>query len=323
MTAEGKSVVFISHKLSEVIKIAGRITVLRKGKVTASGLKPSETTRSDLARLMVGRPVLFRIEREEQDAGELMLSVQGVSADNDKGLPALRNVSLQVRAGEILGIAGVAGNGQRELVEVITGLRAVTGGRILLGPHDVTNKPPRRAINLGLSHVPEDRLHTGLIANMTVSDNLILKGYRHPPLSRLGFLLQRVIARFADRLIREFQIITPSRDTQMKSLSGGNLQKALLAREISTKPKVMIAMQPTRGLDVGAIEEVLQLLLELRSLGAAILLVSEELEEITSLSDRIAVIYEGRIMGIMPGEEADVQEIGLMMAGSEVEKRET
>ncbi len=316
MVAEGKSVVFISHKLGEVMAIADRITVLRKGRVTAAGLKPSETTRADLARLMVGRPVLFRIEREAQEPGEVILNIDGLSADDDKGLPALRAVSLQVRSGEILGLAGVAGNGQRELAEVITGLRPATGGRIRLGRHQLTNRPPRRAINLGLSHVPEDRLHTGLIANLTVSDNLILKGYRHRPLSRLGFLLPKAVARFADRLIQEYQIATPGRDTQMKSLSGGNLQKALLAREISAGPKAMIAMQPTRGLDVGAIEAVHRLLLDLRSAGAAILLVSEELDEITSLSDRIAVIYEGRIMGILPGEEAEVEEIGLMMAGT-------
>ncbi len=317
MVAEGKSIVFISHKLGEVMEIADRITVLRKGQVTALGLQPSETTRADLARLMVGRAVLFRIEREAQEAGDALLTVEGVSADNDKGLPALRNVSFQVRSGEILGVAGVAGNGQRELAEVITGLRPATGGRVFLGSHNVTNRSPHRAIDLGLSHIPEDRMHTGLIANLTVSDNLILKDYRHPPLSRLGLLLRKAIARFADRLIREFKIDTPGRDTPMKSLSGGNLQKALLAREMATKPKVMIAMQPTRGLDVGAIEAVHKLLLESRRSGAAILLASEELDEITSLSDRIAVIYEGRIMGILPAEQADVAQIGLMMAGTE------
>ncbi len=323
MAAEGKSVVFISHKLGEVMQIADRITVLRKGQVTASGLKPAETSRAELARLMVGRPVLFYIEREAQEPGEVLLTVENLSADNDKGLPALRNVSFQIRAGEILGLAGVAGNGQRELVEVITGLRRATGGSVRLGNCDLTNKPPRYAIDRGLSHIPEDRLHTGLIANMTVSDNLILKDYRRPPLSRLGFLIKQAVVRFVDRLIRQFEIATPGHDTQIKSLSGGNLQRALLAREISARPKVMIAMQPTRGLDVGAIEGVHRLLLDLRRSGTAILLVSEELDEITSLSDRIAVIYEGRIMGIVPGDQADVQEIGLMMAGTAVEKRET
>lgn len=316
MAGEGKALIFISHKLGEVLDIADRITVLRKGRASASGLRPNETTRADLARLMVGRPVLFRIEREAQESGEVMLAIDGASADNDKGLPALRKVSLEVRAGEILGLAGVAGNGQRELAEVITGLRPATSGRILVGDKEVTNKPPRRGIDLGLSHVPEDRLHVGLIGNMTVCDNLILKQYRHPPLSQMGFLVSKAICSFSDRLIEEFEIATPSRETQIKSLSGGNLQKALLAREMSAQPRVMIAMQPTRGLDVGAIEAVHKLLLELRRAGAAILLVSEELDEITSLSDRIAVIYEGRIMGILPGETADVNEIGLMMAGT-------
>ncbi len=319
MAAEGKAIIFISHKLGEVLEIADRITVLRKGRVSASGLRPEETTRADLARLMVGRPVLFRIEREAQEAGDVLLTIDEISAQNDKGLPALRNISLQVRAGEILGLAGVAGNGQRELAEVITGLRRVTSGRVLVGNQDLTNRPPRRGINLGLSHVPEDRLHVGLIGNMTVCDNLILKRYRRSPLSRLGFLVPKAISSFADRLIQEFDIATPSRETQMKSLSGGNLQKALLAREMSAEPRVMIAMQPTRGLDVGAIEAVHRLLLELRRSGAAVLLVSEELDEITSLSDRIAVIYEGHIMGILPGETADVEEIGLMMAGTAAE----
>ncbi|HSJ52347.1 MAG TPA: ABC transporter ATP-binding protein [Anaerolineae bacterium] len=318
MAAEGKSVILISHKLTEVLNIADRITVLRKGRVTASGIRPADTNRAGLARLMVDRPVLFALEREAQAPGEAVLVVDDLSAQNDKGLPALRGISFEVRAGEVLGLAGVAGNGQRELAEVITGLRPATGGRILLNNQNVTNKPPRRSLDLGLSHVPEDRVHVGLIANMAVSDNLILKGYRRPPLSRLGFLVKKAIARFAGRLIEDYQIDTPGPASQMKGLSGGNLQKALLAREISHAPRAMIAMQPTRGLDVGAIEAVHRLLLDLRRSGAAILLVSEELDEITSLSDRIAVIYEGQIMGTMPGEDADVEKIGLMMAGTAV-----
>jgi general nucleoside transport system ATP-binding protein len=318
MAAEGKSVILISHKLTEVLGIADRITVLRKGRVTASGLRPAETSRADLARLMVDRPVLFALEREAQEPGEPVLVVEDLSAQSDKGLPALRDISFEVRSGEVLGLAGVAGNGQRELAEVITGLRPATGGRVLLNGRNVTNKPPRRSLDLGLSHVPEDRVHVGLIANMSVSDNLILKDYRRPPLSQLGFLVKKAIALFAGRLIQEYQIDTPGPASQMKGLSGGNLQKALLAREISGAPKAMIAMQPTRGLDVGAIEAVHKLILDLRRAGAAILLVSEELDEVTSLSDRIAVIYEGRIMGSMPTDEANVEKIGLMMAGTAV-----
>ncbi len=316
MAAEGKSVILISHKLTEVLGIADRITVLRKGRVTASGIRPAETSRAGLARLMVDRAVLFALEREAQEPGEEVLVVKDLSAQNDKGLPSLQGISFHVRAGEVLGLAGVAGNGQRELAEVITGLRPATGGRVLLNGQNVTNCSPRRSLNLGLSHVPEDRVHVGLISNMTVSDNLILKDYRRPPLSRMGFLIKQAIARFAGRLIEDYQIDTPGPETQMKGLSGGNLQKALLAREISGAPRAMIAMQPTRGLDVGAIEAVHRLLMDLRKSGAAILLVSEELDEITSLSDRIAVIYEGRIMGTMPAEDADLEKIGLMMAGT-------
>jgi simple sugar transport system ATP-binding protein len=216
-------------------------------------------------------------------------------------------------------VAGVAGNGQRELAEVITGLRPAATGRILLDEHEITNKRPRWAIDLGLSHIPEDRMHTGLIANMSVSDNLILKDYRHHPLSRLGFLIQRALQRFADRLIGEFEIATPSRDTLVKGLSGGNLQKAILAREITAGGDLMVAVHPTRGLDIGATEWVQRRLLEQRQKGAAILLISEDLDELLSVNDRIAVIYEGHIMAIVPAQEADVEEIGLMMAGTAVE----
>jgi simple sugar transport system ATP-binding protein len=322
MVSEGKTVIFITHKLDEVMAFADRVTVLRRGK-TVSTLTTSETTKRDLACEMVGREVVFRIDRSEYDTpsevksqAKPVLVIENLSALNDKALPALSDVSLTLNQFEILGIAGVAGNGQRELAEVITGLRKATSGRILLGPHDLTNRSPRRSIDLGLSHVPEDRMHTGLIANMTVSGNLILKDYRHPPLARVGFLIEKAIARFSDRLIREFEIATPSRDTQIKSLSGGNLQKALLAREITAGGDLMVAVHPTRGLDVGATEWVQRKLLEQRQKGAAILLISEDLDELLAVSDRIAVIYEGLIMGIVPAHDAQVEEIGLMMAGA-------
>ncbi|MCP4519678.1 MAG: ATP-binding cassette domain-containing protein, partial [Delftia sp.] len=233
-------------------------------------------------------------------------------ARNDKRLPALRDVSLTLHQHEILGIAGVSGNGQRELAEVITGRRAATGGQGLISQHDVTSKPPRYAIELGLSHVPEDRMHTGLVANMTVGDNLILKNYRSPPLSRWGFLAQQAISRFSERLIKEFEIATPSRNTLIKGLSGGNLQKAILAREVTAGGDLMVAIHPTRGLDVGATRWVQRKLLEQRQQGAAILLISGDLDELLAVSDRIAVMYEGRIMGIVPIADAYVEEIGLM-----------
>jgi simple sugar transport system ATP-binding protein len=317
MIDEGKSLVFISHKLGEVMEIADRITVLRKGRVTASGLEPAKTSAADLARLMVGRPVLFRVEREMQEAGEAVLTVEDVSADNDKGLPALRNVSFQVRAGEILGIAGVAGNGQRELAEVITGLRKCTSGRVLVRGQKVSNQPARRAIDQGVAHVPQDRKEMGTAPNLSITTNLILKSYRSPPIARGPAVDYPAARKHAQKLKHEYDIIAPSVDTSVRYLSGGNLQRVILAREISAGPGLMVAMQPTRGLDVGAIEGVHQLLLDLRREGTAIVLVSEELDEITSLSDRIAVIYEGEIVGEVSGEvsDEDRERIGLMMTG--------
>jgi ABC-type uncharacterized transport system ATPase subunit len=317
MVAEGKSIVFISHKLREVMAIADRITVLRKGRVTAAGVQPAETTTADLARLMVGRPVLFRLEREVQEPGENVLVVEEVSADNDKGLPALRKVSLQVRAGEILGIAGVAGNGQRELADVITGLRRCTGGRVLVHGQVVSNQPARQAIDEGVAHIPQDRKETGTAPNLSITNNLILKSYRHPPIARGSAVDYAAARQHAEGLKDQYEIIAPSVDTSVRYLSGGNLQRVILAREISAGPGLMIAMQPTRGLDVGAIEGVQRLLLELRRSGTAVLLVSEELDEITALSDRIAVLYEGQIVGELTGEvsDEDRERIGLMMTG--------
>jgi simple sugar transport system ATP-binding protein len=322
MATEGTTIIFITHKLDEVMGFSDRVTVLRRGQ-TVTNLETARTNKQELARVMVGREVVFRIDRsgyaepgEATAEAQPMLVMENLCALDDKGLPALQDVSLTVCQHEILGVAGVAGNGQRELAEVITGMRKATGGQVRLGPHDVTNRQPRRAIDLGLSHVPEDRMHTGLVANMSVSDNLILKGYRRPPLARLGFLIQKAIANFVDRLIRDFEISTPSRDAEMKGLSGGNLQKALLAREITAGGGVLVAVHPTRGLDIGATEWVQRTLLEQRQKGAAILLISEDLDELLAVGDRIAVIYEGRIMGIVPAKEADVVEIGLMMAGT-------
>ena len=317
MVAEGKSVVFISHKLGEVMEIADRITVLRKGWVTAAGLKPSETSPSELARLMVGRSVLFHIEREVQTAGEVVLSVEHVSADNDRGLPALRDISFQVRSGEILGIAGVAGNGQPELAEVITGLRKCTGGRVSIRGEDISNRPARVAIDRGVAHIPEDRKEMGTAPNLSITNNLILKAYRKPPIARGAAIDFAKAQERAQELKDEYEIMAPSVHTSVRYLSGGNLQRVILAREISAGPGLMIAMQPTRGLDVGAIEGVQRLLLDLRQSGTAVLLVSEELDEIIALADRIAVLYEGQIVGEFTGiaDDEERERIGLMMTG--------
>ncbi len=315
MADEGHSVIFISHKLEEVLAISDRITVLRKGKVVAT-VETAKTHQAELARLMVGREVLFQMEKQEVRKGKAVLEVINLRAQNDKGLPALRGISLSVQAGEILGIAGVAGNGQRELAEVITGLRPATGGQVLICNSDLTNCSPRQVIEQGVGHIPEDRLGTGLIPNLAVSDNVVLKQYRQPPISSGPFLNQATINGFTDNLIALYDIQTPSRSTAVKLLSGGNLQKTIIGREITTQPLLMVAVHPSRGLDVGATESVRKMLLEQRERSAAILLISEDLDELLQLADRIAVMYEGEIMGIVPAEETNLEDISLMMAGS-------
>ncbi len=294
MTAAGRSVVFISHKLGEVLAISDRITVMRAGKVTASSVDPTGATRADLARLMVGRSVLEVLDRAPVDRGRVVLSVRGVSAENDRGLPALRDVSLDVHAGEIVGIAAVAGNGQAELAEAITGLRACTG-RIEIDGKDVANRPAREAIGAGVGHVPEDRAGVGSAPSLSIVDNLIMKRYKDEPVSSGWFMDDTAARSMATRLTAAYAVSAPSIDTPVRILSGGNLQRVILAREIDAAPALLVAVQPTRGLDVGAIEGIHQTLLELRAGGTAILLISEELEELLTLADRIAVMYEGRI----------------------------
>ncbi|MBL7182857.1 MAG: ABC transporter ATP-binding protein [Anaerolineae bacterium] len=318
MASEGKAVIFISHKLGEVMAISDLITVLRSGRVMAT-VEAGQTTKEELARMMVGREVLFHVEKTPVEPGEVVLEVRNLEALNDKGLLALKNVSFTIHQGEILGIAGVAGNGQRELAEVITGLRKTTEGRVFIAGCDLTNCSPRRVIREQVSHVPGDRLGMGLVPNLAVSDNVILKSYREPPLARGPFLDRSSIARFAARLIEAFSIVTPSQETPVKLLSGGNLQRTILAREISVAPRLMVAVHPTRGLDIGATESVRNLLLKQREEGAAILLISEDLDELLTVSDRVAVMYEGEIMGVVDAEDADIEEIGLMMAGTEVQ----
>ncbi len=315
---QGKAVIFITHKLKEVFAIASRVTVLREGRVIGT-TTPQETNEAELAKMMVGREVLFRIEKKPAEKGELILELRDLQALNDKGLPALKKVCFSIQAGEILGIAGVAGNGQRQLAEAITGLRRATGGQVLIGGQDVTNCSPYRVIEEGVGHVPGDRLGMGLVPNLAVSDNIILKGYRKPPLARGPFLDRLSINNFVQRLIETFSIATPSQETPVKLLSGGNLQRTILAREIGASLSLMVAVHPTRGLDIGATESVRNILLQQRQEGAAILLISEDLDEVMALSDRIAVIYEGEIMDIVPAEEAHVEDIGLLMAGAKKE----
>ncbi len=318
MVATGKSIVFISHKLHEITSISNRVTVLRKGKVTSQGVSMEGVTRADLARLMVGRDVVFSIDKKPCSAGATVLSVEDVYAENDKGLPSLRGVSLNVRSGEIVGLAGVAGNGQSELSEVIAGLRQAGRGKIIVQGEDITNQSISKTIKSGVSLVPEDRTKVGTAPNLSMTDNVIMKKYKSTPIAR-GWMVNAVAADvFAQNLKDAYDIMTPSIQTSVRLLSGGNLQKVILAREISSQPVLMVAVQPTRGLDVGAIEGVQRLLLAQRENCAAILLISEELEELLALSDRIYVIYEGKIMGEVT--DGDLEKIGLMMTGTTLDQ---
>jgi simple sugar transport system ATP-binding protein len=318
MTTRGHTIVFISHKLDEVASIADRVTVLRRGVVTAAGIPTKETTKAQLAKLMVGRDVLFLVDKKKSKPGDVVLSVKNVCADNDRGLPGLRGVSLQVRAGEILGIAGVAGNGQRELAEVLTGLRTPTSGKIMFGNAPLDSHTNWMEMGQQLAHIPEDRAAVGSVPALSVAENLILKGYNRTPFSTPWSINYSAVHENGVRLVDKYKISTPNVDTPVRMLSGGNLQKVILARETSGQPKLMIAVHPTRGLDVGAIEGIHKLLIELRDQGTAILLISEELDELFSLGDRIAVMYEGQIVGETSPERTNIDAIGLMMAGEKV-----
>ncbi len=314
MTAEGYTVIFITHKLEEVIAASDRVTVMRHGKSIAT-LETAKTTKRELAQLMVGRDVLFQIDKQPLQAADVTLKVEGLNVWSDKNLPAVVDFGLEVRAGEIFGIAGVSGNGQRELVEAIAGLRPISSGRIFVNGADITTATPRARIAHGVGLVPGERW-MALIPNMSIADNMILKNYTRPPIGRGPFLDQEAINAYTDQLIEEYTILTPDRHTPIKRLSGGNIQRALLAREISEKPALLIVAQPTSGLDVGATETIWQLLLAERERGAAILLISDNLKETLSLSDRAAVIFEGQKMGQFSAKEADMEQISLMMAGA-------
>jgi ABC-type uncharacterized transport system ATPase subunit len=314
MTKDGHAIIFISHKLHEVLDICDRVTVLRDGKRVDS-CDIEGCTKADLARMMVGREVTMKPYRVELQPGEARLVLKNLHALSDRETPALRGVDLAMHSGEILGLAGVSGNGQRELAEVITGLRPLTDGQVFLEGEDVSGLKPGPRTERGRAYIPEERMKDGMIQDFSVAENIILRDHDRAPFSRNGFLLLRIIAQFADKLIQAFQVKTPSRETPAKSLSGGNIQKVVLARELSRQPRVLIAAQPTRGVDIGATEYVHAQLLEQREKGTAILLISEDLDEVMALSDRIAVIYEGQIMGIVDGAEATPEQLGLLMAG--------
>ena len=325
MVAQGKSVIFISHKLQEVTAIADRVSVLRRGVATASGVESKGVTRQELARLMVGREVVFFVNKKPNKPGDVILDVKDVHAENDKGLASLRGLSLNVRAGEIVGLAGVAGNGQIELSQVIAGLRKCTRGEVTLNGDKVSNRDTLYGIEHGMSYVPEDRTHVGSAPNLSITDNVIMKNYRKAPISNGSLLDMTAAKKFANELRQAYDIIVPSVDIPVRLLSGGNLQRVILAREISGRPNFMVAVQPTRGLDVGAIEGVHRLLLTQREAGAAVLLISEELEELLALSDRVYVIYEGKIMGEVKvgageSEQSQIEAIGLMMTGTPLDQ---
>jgi simple sugar transport system ATP-binding protein len=313
LTRQGKSIIFISHKLNEVLAIADRITVLRRGKVVRT-LPAAGATEEALAELMVGRRVLLEVEKGPAEVRDPLLSIRDLHVRDDRGIEKVRGVSFEVRGGEILGIAGVDGNGQTELIDAISGLRPAESGTVVVAGEDVTRRSVHRHFEVGIGHIPEDRQHRGLVLDFTIAENLALHDFRSPPDSRFGWLSPGSMLARAGRLIKEFDVRGGGAKTTAGSLSGGNQQKVILARELDRNPRVLIAAQPTRGLDVGAIEFVHRRLIEERDEGRAILLVSLELEEVLSMCDRILVIFEGRIVGEFP-PTATEEELGVAMTG--------
>jgi ABC-type uncharacterized transport system ATPase subunit len=317
IAAEGRTVIFISHKLEEIRSVADRVTVLRGGSVVAAGVEMGSMSARDLARLMVGDDLPATTSTERHVAGgEPRLRLEGISTVDERGLLALKQVDLNVGVGEILGIAGVAGNGQRELAQVVCGLRSPTTGHVRLDGADVTGVGARAMTHLGIAHIPEDRLGEGLVGNLPLVDNAVLKSYDRTPLAWGPFLVWQRAVRFTQSLLERFSIRGARPDSATRLLSGGQLQRFLLAREMALNPRVIVAVHPTRGLDVAATQQVQEWLVSARDQGASVLLISEDLDEVLQLSDRIAVIYEGEIVGRMPAPGADREQIGLMMAGA-------
>lgn len=314
LTADGRGLIFISHKLHEVMDLSDEITVLRDGRVSGT-TRPSETSREQLAELMVGRPVELVRSVPEQDVGDARLVVDGLRVVGDRGTEAIRGVSIGVRSGEIVGVAGVSGNGQRELAEAIFGLRPIESGTVSIHGDVVEAPSPKGVRSLGLTYVPEERMRDGAIGEFTVAENLMLVEYRNPPYTKRGLLDRSAIARRCTELVRGYRVKTPTIHTLTRHLSGGNIQKVVIAREFSCDADVLVVAQPTRGVDIGAAEYIHERLLDQRAAGAAILLISEDLDEVMQLSDRIVVLLEGEVMGEVARGEATVNEIGLLMSG--------
>jgi len=314
LTSRGVSIIFITHKLKEVLAVADRITVMRAGHVVGT-VRPQETNEPQLAAMMVGREVILKVEKGPAHPGEEVLRVQNLHVFDDREVEVVRGVSFSVRAGQVLGVAGVQGNGQTELVEALTGLRQSHSGEIVMMEHDVTGKPPRPIIETGVAHIPEDRQRHGLVLPFPITDNLVLCTYYLQPFAKSGVLNHEAIDENGRQLVHEFDVRTPSPYVPVSKLSGGNQQKVIVARELSRPIKLLIASQPTRGLDVGSIEYIHKEIVRMRDAGCGVLLVSAELDEIMALSDRIAVMYQGQIMDTLPADQSTKEQLGLLMAG--------
>ena len=319
LTQRGVSIIFITHKLKEVLAVADRITVMRGGKVVGTTV-PSETNEQQLAAMMVGREVILTVDKTPAKPKEDILKVEDLRVRDQRELETVRGVSFTVRAGEVLGIAGVQGNGQTELAEALTGLRHAENGKICLGDKDLTGHAPRAFTETGIAHIPEDRQKHGLVLTYTIADNMILCDYYRPPFSQRGILQQTAVDENARALIKEYDVRTPSPYVAAGKLSGGNQQKVIVARELSRQVKLVIANQPTRGLDVGSIEYIHKEIVSMRDLGVAVLLISAELDEIMALSDRIAVMYRGEIVTTVEAKSVTKEQLGLWMAGVSPEK---
>lgn len=318
---EGKSVILITHKLKEVMKMSDRVTIIRRGKVTGI-VKTCETNIDELAELMVGRKVTLTVEKDSAKVGGEVLKVENLSANDQRGITAVKDVSFTVNGGEIFGIAGVDGNGQTELLEVLTGLRKPHNGSIIMNGKDLYGKSPREIIDAGVGHIPEDRHKRGLILKYSLVENSVLGIHKNKEFTKKRFVMDyKAIRAHCDKLIKEFDVRTPNADVFASALSGGNQQKLIAAREISKDPELLIAAQPTRGIDVGAIEYIHRRLVGERDKGKAVLLVSLELDEVLALSDRIAVMYDGKIVDILDRKDADEQKLGILMAGGSLDKK--